>query len=91
MFHRAELQGELRRLCVKEQGHGSEGYSRHKLSSSSSPWAQVRMPSHTPWAGMHCLRSWHKKPVLLVIVTQDRVSVGAREALEWRWCSSRQP
>lgn len=46
------------------------GYSRHKLSSSSSPWGQVRRPSHTPLAGTQLLRSWHRKPVLLVGVTQ---------------------
>lgn len=39
-------------------------------SSSSSPWAQVRTPSQTLLAGMQLLRSWHRKPVLFVAVTQ---------------------
>lgn len=45
-------------------------YSRHMVSSSSSPWAQVRTPSQTLLAGMQLLWSWHKKPVLFVSVTQ---------------------
>ena len=62
------LQGEL------ELGAIPEGpwyrYSRHKASSSSSPWAQVWMPSQTLLAGMQLLRSPHRKPVLFICVTQ---------------------
>ena len=39
-------------------------------SSSSSPWAQVRTPSQTLLAGTQLLRSWHRKPVLFISVTQ---------------------
>lgn len=49
---------------------GLSRYSRHMASSSSSPWAQVRTPSQTLLAGMQLLRSWHRKPVLFVSVTQ---------------------
>ena len=49
---------------------GLRRYSQHMASSSSSPWAQVRTPSQTLLAGMQLLRSWHKKPVLFVSVTQ---------------------
>lgn len=57
-------------------------YSRHKASSSSSPWAQVGTPSQTLLAGMQLLRLWHRKPVLFSGVTQAWAPEWAGQAPE---------